>query len=264
MQKEDIKFTDSTVLEGMVSVRSLLAGQKAGICDRKIVKILYDIAKEAKNGKEIAFLRHEGERQGFPVEACDADVLAQMTVGSTHGGIVAVCSDRTLPQLRDKIADLSDHGFYVMIEGIEDPYNFGYAIRSLYALGVDGVILPPRNWMSAAGVVARSSAGASEMMPLYLCDAEECADLFHGRGYSVICADVDTEDTLESTAIPTPVLLIVGGEKRGISRKLKQKSDKTVKITYGRIFDNALSAASATTILAYEIAKQNRKGGETK
>ena len=38
-------------------------------------------------------------------------------------------------------AKIKENGFYVMIEGIEDPYNFGYALRSLYAAGADGVIL---------------------------------------------------------------------------------------------------------------------------
>ena len=72
-------------------------------------------------------------------------------------------------------------------------------------------------------------------------------------------ANVDTEDTLEDTALPYPLLLIVGGEKRGISHAVRRHADTVVKISYGRDFDAALSAASATTILAYEIAKQNRK-----
>ncbi|MBO7171097.1 MAG: RNA methyltransferase, partial [Clostridia bacterium] len=142
--------------------------------------------------------------------------------------------------------------------GIEDPYNFGYALRSLYALGVDGIILPERNWMTAAGVVARASAGASERFALYTSPAEEAAKTFKKAGYTVLCADVDTNDTLEKTSLSYPIFLIVGGEKRGISSALKKQADLTVKISYGRPFDCALSAASAATILAYEIAKQNR------
>ena len=145
-----------------------------------------------------------------------------------------------------------------MLEGIEDPYNFGYALRSLYALGVDGVILPERNWMTAAGVVARASAGASERFALYTATAEEAATVFHDAGYQIVCADVDTDHALERTTLTYPIFLIVGGEKRGISSALKKRADITVKISYGRHFDCALSAASAATILAYEIAKQNR------
>jgi 23S rRNA (guanosine2251-2'-O)-methyltransferase len=146
-----------------------------------------------------------------------------------------------------------------MLEGIEDPYNFGYALRSLYALGVDGIVLPERNWMSAAGVVARASAGASERFPLYMACGEAAVSYFKEKRYAIVCADADTDTALENSAIHYPVFLVIGGEKRGISRAVRQAADHTVKISYGRPFDNALSAASAATILAYEIAKQNRK-----
>lgn len=256
MQKEENKFCDSSLFEGMVSIRAVLAAAKDGTNDRKIKRIFYAKERLKKIAKEVAYLRHEGERSGFVVEETDMETLSAMTLGTSHGGLVAECTDRTIPHLQ---ADaLPEKGFFVMLEGIEDPYNFGYALRSLYALGVDGVVLPERNWMSAAGVVARASAGASEQFTMYTASPEEATALFHARGYTVVCADADTDTALEHTALSYPIFLIVGGEKRGISAALKKQADVTVKISYGRPFHGALSAASAATILAYEIAKQNR------
>ena len=145
-----------------------------------------------------------------------------------------------------------------MIQGIEDPYNFGYALRSLYAVGCNGIILGERNWMSAAGVVCRSSAGASEMFKVYKCDELEAAKLFKENGYSVVCADERTDNVLGECDLHFPILLVVGGEKRGISRTLLDLADTLVKIPYGREFQASLSAASATTMFAYEIMRQNR------
>ena len=145
-----------------------------------------------------------------------------------------------------------------MIEGIEDPYNFGYALRSLYACGATGIILPKRNWMSAAGIVARSSAGASELFTIFSSDTEDAVALFKEKGYRIVCADFDTQNSLPDTDLKLPIFLIVGGEKRGISRAVLDKADTVVKIPYGRDFRAALSAASATTILGYEIIRQNR------
>jgi 23S rRNA (guanosine2251-2'-O)-methyltransferase len=144
-----------------------------------------------------------------------------------------------------------------MIEGIEDPYNFGYALRSLYAAGCDGIILPERNWMNAAGVVARSSAGASELFPLFKASPDFCIDVFHQKGYEVVCADKRTDNVLGKCELKKPLLLIVGGEKRGISASVLEKTDKLVKIDYAREFSASLSAASATTMFAYEIMRQN-------
>ena len=49
--------------------------------------------------------------------------------------------------------------FIAMLDGIEDPFNFGYAIRALYAAGVDGIVVRPRNWTTASSVVARVKCG---------------------------------------------------------------------------------------------------------
>ena len=145
-----------------------------------------------------------------------------------------------------------------MIEGIEDPYNFGYAMRSIYASGVDGFILSKRNWLSASGVVCRSSAGASERADIYIADDDFIA-LFKAKNYKVICADIKNSISVYDADLTRPIFLIVGGEKRGISSSILSQADQIVRIDYGREFNAALSAASASTILAFEVFKQNKK-----
>ena len=257
MQKEDIKFKDSTIFEGMTSIRAIIKGQQSGINDRKIIKIFFDKKKLPKIAKEIGYLRAISEKLGFVIEGTTEEELEKMTLGTSHGGIVAVTGDRTLPCLANDTPIAKD-GFYAMIEGIEDPYNFGYAIRSLYAMGCDGIILCERNWLSAAGVVSRSSAGASELTNFYKADPLMAVDILKSKGYSVICADERTDNILGECKIPSPTLLIVGGEKRGISRSLVEKADILLKIDYGREFRASLSAASAATMFAYEIARQRK------
>jgi 23S rRNA (guanosine2251-2'-O)-methyltransferase len=145
------------------------------------------------------------------------------------------------------------------MEGIEDPYNFGYTIRSLYAAGVTGIVLSPRNWMSAAGVVARSSAGASELIPIYTATPEDAVDQFKAAGYQILCAGIRDSVSIFEKDFPFPLLLVIGGEKRGISRKLLDKADQIVRIDYGRSFRGSLSAASAATVMAFELFRQNKK-----
>lgn len=258
MQKEDLKFIDSTVFEGMTSIRAILRGIDAGINNRRIEKILFDKAKLKKISKEIGYLKAVSNTYGYEIIESDSGELESMTLGNSHGGIIAVTSDRELTSLTSECPILPC-GFYVMIEGIEDPYNFGYSLRSLYAMGCSGIILTERNWMSAAGVVARSSAGASEMFDIYKSSPENCIDVFKSKGYRVVCADENTDNILGECDLKLPLLLIVGGEKRGISSKIIDKADVLVKIDYAREFRASLSAASATTMFAYEISRQNKK-----
>jgi 23S rRNA (guanosine2251-2'-O)-methyltransferase len=258
MMKESEKFSDSALLEGMTSLRAALRGIDRGVNNRRILRVIYAAERKKKLIRELAFLESVRDKYGIDMIESTLSEIEERTLGSSHGGIIAECSDRTFPLLAESMHDISRNGFYVMPEGIEDPYNFGYALRSLYAAGVDGVILGHRNWMSAAGVVARASAGASELFPVFIAEPEEAAELFHTLDYRIVCADIRTEHLLEETEIPYPVLLVVGGERRGISRAVLDLADLKVRISYGREFHASLSAASAATILSYEIFRQNR------
>ena len=113
--------------------------------------------------------------------------------------------------------------------------------------------------MTAAGVVCRSSAGASELFDMYTADAIDSIRIFKNKGYTIVSADLGTELDLHKSNLTLPVFLVVGGEKRGISRAVLDASDVIVKIPYSRSFNASLSAASATTIIGYEIMRQNLK-----
>jgi 23S rRNA (guanosine2251-2'-O)-methyltransferase len=210
----------------------------------------------SKIAKNIGYLKAVSNNLGFEVVESNAEEIEKFTIGSSHGGIIAIAGERDIPILSNE-SDIKPDGFYCMIQGIEDPYNFGYSLRSLYATGCDGIILPERNWMSSAGVVCRSSAGASELFSMFKADPNLCADIFHKKGYSIVCADERTDNVLGKCELKKPILLIVGGEKRGISKELLDKTDVLVKIEYARDFSASLSAASATTMFAYEIMRQN-------
>lgn len=253
--KEAEKFTPSNILEGMISIRSLLLAREQKISDRQIEKILFDITKAESKQRELNFLNAKALTHGYKVEAVKPGEIDSLTVGNTHGGIIALCGDRSYASLAENI---KPNSFYVMFEGVEDPYNFGYALRSVYAAGAAGVVLSPRNWMGAAGVVCRSSAGASELMPMYISDGAEAAVLFKAAGYKIVCAEKKDAVSVYETDMRLPVFLIIGGEKRGISRALLDTADILVKLDYGRPFPAALSTASAAAILAYEVLRQNR------
>ena len=254
--KEEEKFVASNILEGMTSISALLNAQGQGYNDRQVNAIWIDCERKEKLSREIRFLRAKAKDLHFEIKFTDAEEIAPHAIGNSHGGVIAFCSERNLPQLSQQ--DIAPNGFYVYLEGIEDPYNFGYTIRSLYAAGVDGVILSPRNWMSAGGVVARSSAGASELLPIFLAEPDPMVDLFHNAGYRIYAAGIRDSVSIYEAELNRPLLLVVGGEKRGISRALLDRADQIIRIDYGREFRGSLSAASAATVMAFEIFRQNK------
>lgn len=256
MRKEEGQFGASNILEGMTSVSALLAAREAGTNDRPILEIRFDAAKKQKKAREYAFLTRKCSEMEIPLTLTDAESLEKICIGNTHGGIVALCGERTLPS--PTADNLPENGFLCLLEGIEDPYNFGYALRSLYAAGCDGILLGERNWLSAAGVVARASAGASESFPVWASDTEAAISLLKDKGYRIVCAGIRDSVSLYEADLKKPLLLVVGGEKRGISAEMLSKADEIVRIDYGREFRGSLSAASAATVLGFEVLRQNR------
>ncbi len=257
MRKEYEQFNASNILEGMTSIRALIHAREAGINLRPIHRILYDMTCIKKIGKDVGYLKAVSSKHGYEVIESTTDEIASLTIGNTHGGLIALCGERPLVSLTSD-TKLAENGFYAYIEGIEDPYNFGYALRSLYACGAEGIILGERNWYSASGVIARASAGASELLHVYSADTDTVVSVFKEKGYRIVAGDLRTEHTLGQTELPCPILLVVGGEKRGISKKLLDAVDIKVKIPYAQDFHASLSAASAVTMFAYEIMRQKR------
>lgn len=256
MKSEASGFAGGTVFEGMTSISAVISAWEAGVSDRKITKVLFDIDKAKSKSRQLSYLKLKSGQLGFPIEFTSAEEIEKAVIGTSHGGIIAYCTERKLETLTD--GKIVKNGFYVMLEGIEDPYNFGYAVRSIYASGADGLILSPRNWMGAAGVVCRSSAGASELMPIYVGTGADAAALMRNAGYKVVGAGIRDSVSAFDADLSCPLFLIVGGEKRGISASLLSVCDEIVRLDYGRDFRGSLSAASAASILSYEVLRQNR------
>ncbi len=255
MKNEAEKYLPSNVFEGLTSIRAIIKARDEGISERQINEILYDASRKDKYAREIAWLERIRKKHGFTLIEADSGRISELTLGTSHGGFVALCGERPVPELT--ACDILENGFYILLDGIEDPYNFGSAVRSAYAAGADGIVLPPRNWMSAAGIVCRSSAGATELAPLFSAEPSDAIDLFRSRGYKIVAAAKENAVSMYDVSLRTPVLVMIGGEMRGISKKLMAKTDVTVRIDYGRDFPAALSAQSSAAVIAFEVYRQN-------
>ncbi len=259
MVKKETYITcpDGNIFEGMTSLSAIIQNFEENPKNaRKIIRVLIDRSKLKSKQREIAFLKRKATILGFEIVLVDKSDIDAITTGDTHGGIVAVCEARSIPELDSGL--LKKDGFYVMLEGVEDPYNFGYSVRSIYAAGADGIILSKRNWMEVAGIVAKSSAGTSERIPMFIADEEDAISVFCGLNYKITAAGIRDSVSMYEVDMKPPILLIVGGEKRGISASLLSKADHVVRIEYGREFKGSLSTASAATILCYEVLRQSK------
>lgn len=242
---------EEAILEGLIAVDAALT---AG--SREIRSLLI---RQDQKDHAVALLEARARSAGIKVERMASAKIDELVSGKTHGGVVALAGSRRYGTLEELVSG-QDTPFVAMLDGIEDPFNFGYAVRSLYAAGASGLVVRPRNWMSAAGVVARASAGASEMMPTAIAEtALEAANFYKSRGLTIACAATGNSVSLFEADLSGPLFLVIGGEKRGISRPLLQQADIIVRIPYARQFRRSLGTTSATAVLAFEIMRQRLK-----
>lgn len=255
------KQKSENLFEGMTSVRAVIKAIESGESDRRILSVTFDEAKRKSRAGELSYLKAMSYKYDFPLIPSTAEEISAKALGTTHGGIICETTARSIPPLSSEALETrfpdKNERFFAILEGIEDPYNFGYAIRSLWAVGISALILSKRNWMSAAGVVCRASAGASELCPMFVEDTESVADVMRELDVKIISCDIKNSVPISSANLRKPLLLAVGGEKRGLSRAILDASAEIVRLEYGRDFPQALSAASAAAIAGYEVLKQN-------
>ena len=251
----NISDTD-VIIEGLTSVSALINAIKAGTNNRIIKCVFVSETSAAKKRREISFLKHSADALGFPLEIAPNESIDNIAQGVSHGGIVALCSERMFGSVSKHT--LPQNGIYALLDGIEDPYNYAYTIRSLYAAGFNGIVLPPRNWTSADNIVIKSSAGTSELLDTFVDEPTQAVTHFRNAGYTIVSAGIRDSVSLYDANLKAPLLLIIGGEKRGISRSLLDLSDFTVRIDYGRPFMGSLTTASSAAVIAFEIMKQNK------
>ena len=237
------------LLEGNVSVKAAILGNH-----RKVEKLYYD---KHKNDKDLNFILHRAKEKGIPCMPLEREEINAMATGRTHGGLVAQAGPRVYQELSECM-----HGeapFLVLLEGVEDPFNLGYIIRTLYSAGCDGLILPRHDWASAESTIAKSSAGAFEYLNIVMSDdLPQLVKDIKKQGIKTYAAMRKDAITYLEADYRKPSLIAIGGEMRGLSSAVRNEIEQNIYIPYANDFRNALNAASAAAVLSFEVYRQRR------
>ena len=240
------------ILEGDVSVKAALLGKK-----RKVHKVWLDARRKDRNA---GFILRACTEAGVETVRTGRDEIDRMASGRTHGGLIAEADGRIYDDLDD--CAKSELPFIVFLEGVEDPFNLGYIMRTLYSAGCSGLILKKRNWENAEPVIVRSSAGASEYLTTVLSE-DPVQDLKKLKDQGLYCYAAMRRDAVPYYEVKydRPVILMIGGEMRGLSAAALELSDRNIYIPYMNDFRNALNAAGAASALAFEVVRQRMYRG---
>ena len=233
------------IIEGAIAVKSALQNHKREVRE---VYIFRD-----KKTKDFNYIRKLCSGLGVERKELSQDELSLFLSGKSHGGIGADVSER-----KDDVFDDSDIFF---LDGIEDPFNLGYAMRTLCALGVKNVLLSGRDYSQMEGQLMKSSAGAYDILNVRVSEDpydEICS--YKEKGYHLygLYRGEDAKDIFD-VKFQEKALFMLGGEKRGISSKLLSLCDEHLYISYGSDFRNALNACAALDVVVTLLRNQRKR-----
>ena len=235
------------LFEGAISVKAALESEY-----RQVIKVWMD--KKKKN-KDFGYILVIADKKDIEVERVSAEIIDEMAKGKTHGGVICEVSERNYLKTTDM--NCMNNPFFVLIEGIEDAYNMGYALRTLYAAGCNGVFVT--QVFNDEMTLTKSSAGASERMPIVLVNDTK-KDLQHliDEGVEIIGAVRKDAVDMYEIDYKKGILVAIGGPKRGLSSSIMEHCKQNLYVPYANDFRNSLNASSAVSIIAYEVYRQRR------
>ncbi len=240
-----------TQLEGRHPVLEAL---RAG---RPLRKVL--VARSSAAHKPLHDLIGEARRRGVPVQEVEASVLERLAQTRTPQGVIAYAAAHAVVDLDAVLQhgrSRSEAPFLLLLDGVEDPGNLGAIIRSAEAAGAHGVAIPRHRSAGLTPSVAAASAGAIEhVLVAQVTSIPSAVERLKREGVWVIGADAAARDVIYDVAIEPPVALVVGGEGRGLSRLVRERCDRLVRIPmHGATA--SLNVSVAAGILLFEVRRQ--------
>jgi 23S rRNA (guanosine2251-2'-O)-methyltransferase len=187
--------------------------------------------------------------------------LTTLCRADDHQGYLAKMRPFPFLSIDELLQDPGERPALCLLDGIQDPHNFGAIIRSAEVLGMDGVIVGASRQSEVTAIVARSSAGAVNHLPLAQTDdlLQAALRLRAECGCRLIAADHRAERSPSHEDWTGPTVIIIGNESVGVSDSLREACDAAVRIPQpGRT--ESLNAAVAAGILFYEIRRQRDAG----
>ncbi len=188
--------------------------------------------------------------------------IAKLAGSDSHQGVVAEVEPYHFVEFSTLAAKVKSDDrkiFFLVLDSIQDPHNFGSLIRSALCSGVQAIIFPKDRSAQLTGTVAKSSAGAIEHMQFCrVVNIASALDALKKEGVWIAGAFADSKDTLYGVDFDMDMALVLGNEEKGVRPLVRKKCDFSVSIPMKGEFDS-LNASVAGAVIMFEVMRQRSK-----
>lgn len=201
-------------------------------------------------------IKELASKANIPVKEMSPDIF-EKKFGEKTQGVAAEAASFEYSNL-DEIIERAEEGHQVLValNQVEDARNLGAIVRTVEAMGCDGVIIPKHRSAGMTEWAVRTAQGASAWLPVArvnnLCEALE---ELKKAGYWVTGLDGSANKQLGDVKYDSKVVLVAGGEDVGLGERVKKACDDVVKIPMsGRT--PSLNVSVSVAMAIYEILRQ--------
>jgi len=214
-------------------------------------KILRIVIDKEKSGKRISEIISLARARKIPYTFEMSAALVRKSGGENHQGVLAEMAAYQYSDL-GKVLD-GDPSRIILLDGVEDPHNLGAVIRTAEASGADAVIIPSRNTCGVTATVIKSSAGAAAHLPVCrVTNTVRTMELLKKKGFWTVGLDMRGEEHLPDDLKSSRLLLVGGGEHRGLRPLVREHCDFLCRLPMkGQV--NSLNLSVAVGILVYSL-----------
>ena len=244
------KKTNQQVVHGINAVTSMLRRAP----DRVVMVFIHE-----KLGRDrTARLTRQLEECSVDVERCDSARLEQLIGTAKHQGVAALI--RRVPPMdegeaREYVKGLSEP-MLLVLDGIQDPRNFGACLRTADAAGVDLVVTARNRNVGFTPAVSKVASGAAEVQPAaQVGNLVRFLDILKDQGLWIVGADETAADSLFDIDLNRPVAIVLGSEGKGLRRLTRERCDMLMRLPmHGAV--ESLNVSVAAGICLYECLRQ--------
>jgi 23S rRNA (guanosine2251-2'-O)-methyltransferase len=180
--------------------------------------------------------------------------------GAVHQGVVAWLGEFHYAELDEILRDTDGPPLVVLLDGIEDPRNLGAIIRSAYLLGAHGIVIPEHRAAQVTALVGKTSAGASELLPIVQANLARALDELRERGlWRVAVHAVAESQPIAALDLAMPLCLVLGAEGAGVRPLVAKNCDFHAVIPMARDAVGSFNVSVAASLALYEVARQRAR-----
>jgi 23S rRNA (guanosine2251-2'-O)-methyltransferase len=182
-----------------------------------------------------------------------------MVKGVSHQNVVGIIKEIPYADLGEILSYWKKQGakaLFLILDGIQDPQNFGSLIRTALGCGVHGLIVPKDRAVGLSPAVIKVSAGAAAYLPIArVVNIAATIDALKKEGIWVYGAAGEAKDLIYKLDLAIDLAIVIGAEAKGIRPLVKKKCDRLFSIPMKGPVTSFNASVSGGMIL-YEVMRQ--------